>query len=101
MLYHHAEVKRAKAEQLTEKYLRTNYPFKPTLETKAELEPVMTHVEKMHTSRKLIETQLDKQRIKLMGKWDPQTGAELYKPKIGRPPQQHVTPLGSETRRLP
>lgn len=91
MLYHHAEVKKAKVEQMAEAFLKSHYPFKPTVEGKTESEPLSAHIEKLHNSRKPIEAHLDKERIRLMGKWDPETGAELYRPRIGRPPQQYVS----------
>lgn len=82
-------MKKAKAEQEAKEFLKSNFPFKPILESPPQgqsAESQSDYMEKLHTSRRAVETQLDRERMRLMGKFDPETGRELFKPKVGRPP---------------
>ena len=92
-LYRHAEVRKAKAEHETEEFLKSHYPFHPVLEAEQQLEsePQSVHMEKLYSSRRAVEAQLDRERVRLMGKFDPHTGRELFKPKTGRPPTLPVS----------
>jgi hypothetical protein len=85
-LYQQAEVRRAKVEQAATDFIKASCPFAPDINTSPQIDSQSEHIEKLYTSRRPVEAALDRERMRLFGKFDPETGRELYKPKTGRAP---------------
>ena len=50
--------------------------------------PLNEHIERLHSSRKFTEDNLQSRRKELNQLVDPLTGQEFFKPKVGRPPRE-------------
>lgn len=89
-LYQQAEIRRARVEQEATEFIKQSCPFTPDINAVTPAETLNDRIERLYTSRRPVEAALDRERLRLFGKYDPETGRELYKPKTGRPPAQQV-----------
>ena len=92
LLYQQAEVRRAKIAQTASDFIKNSCPFAPDINV-SHPESQSEHIEKLYTSRRPVEAALDRERMRLFGKFDPETGRELYKPRTGRAPALQASPI--------